>query len=70
VSGSILDVAPVMPVVIIEDPADAVPLARAVVTGGIAVIEVTLHAAGARGHPGHRRARTGDEAGGRHGQLA
>jgi 2-dehydro-3-deoxyphosphogluconate aldolase / (4S)-4-hydroxy-2-oxoglutarate aldolase len=42
VSTSILEAAPVMPVVIIDDPADAVPLARALVAGGIAVIEVTL----------------------------
>lgn len=39
---SILDISPVIPVVVIEDPADAVPLARALVAGGIGVIEVTL----------------------------
>jgi 2-dehydro-3-deoxyphosphogluconate aldolase / (4S)-4-hydroxy-2-oxoglutarate aldolase len=42
VSASILDAAPVMPVVIIEDPAVAIPLARALVAGGIGVVEVTL----------------------------
>lgn len=39
---SILDISPVIPVVVIDDPADAVPLARALVAGGIGVIEVTL----------------------------
>jgi 2-dehydro-3-deoxyphosphogluconate aldolase/(4S)-4-hydroxy-2-oxoglutarate aldolase len=34
--------APVIPVVTIEDPAAAVPLARALVAGGLPVIEVTL----------------------------
>lgn len=33
---------PVVPVVVIEDAADAVPLARALVTGGLPLIEVTL----------------------------
>ncbi|MFF7474832.1 bifunctional 4-hydroxy-2-oxoglutarate aldolase/2-dehydro-3-deoxy-phosphogluconate aldolase [Streptomyces sp. NPDC008092] len=39
---SVLDLAPVVPVVVIEDAADAVPLARALVDGGLPVIEVTL----------------------------
>ncbi|GAA0409478.1 ketohydroxyglutarate aldolase [Acrocarpospora corrugata] len=39
---SILDLAPVIPVVVIEDAATAVPLARALVAGGLPVIEVTL----------------------------
>ncbi|MFD8818941.1 bifunctional 4-hydroxy-2-oxoglutarate aldolase/2-dehydro-3-deoxy-phosphogluconate aldolase, partial [Streptomyces sp. NPDC059627] len=39
---SLLDLAPVVPVVVIEDAADAVPLARALVAGGLPVIEVTL----------------------------
>lgn len=42
---SVLDLAsaaPVVPVVVIEDAADAVPLARALVAGGLAAIEVTL----------------------------
>lgn len=38
----ILRLAPVIPVVIIEDLADAVPLARALVAGGLKAIEVTL----------------------------
>lgn len=39
---SLLDRAPVIPVVVIDDAADAVPLARALVAGGLPVIEVTL----------------------------
>ncbi|MGW3443022.1 bifunctional 4-hydroxy-2-oxoglutarate aldolase/2-dehydro-3-deoxy-phosphogluconate aldolase [Streptomyces sp. NPDC001076] len=39
---SVLDLAPVVPVVVIEDAAAAVPLARALVDGGLPVIEVTL----------------------------
>ncbi|GAA3945376.1 bifunctional 4-hydroxy-2-oxoglutarate aldolase/2-dehydro-3-deoxy-phosphogluconate aldolase [Streptomyces gulbargensis] len=34
--------APVVPVVVIEDAADAVPLARALVAGGLPLIEITL----------------------------
>ena len=41
-STSPLDVSPVIPVVVIEDPATAVPLARALLAGGVAIIEVTL----------------------------
>ncbi|MEU2896988.1 bifunctional 4-hydroxy-2-oxoglutarate aldolase/2-dehydro-3-deoxy-phosphogluconate aldolase [Streptomyces sp. NPDC001273] len=41
-SSSVLDLAPVVPVVVIEDAADAVPLARALVAGGLPAIEVTL----------------------------
>ncbi|MEU4272804.1 bifunctional 4-hydroxy-2-oxoglutarate aldolase/2-dehydro-3-deoxy-phosphogluconate aldolase [Streptomyces sp. NPDC026092] len=41
-SASVLDLAPVVPVVVIEDAADAVPLARALVAGGLPAIEVTL----------------------------
>lgn len=37
-----LDVAPVIPVVVIDDPRSAVPLARALIEGGINIIEVTL----------------------------
>lgn len=40
--AAILTSAPVMPVLTIEDPADAVPLARALLTGGLSAIEVTL----------------------------
>lgn len=39
---SVLDLAPVLPVVVVEDAADAVPLARALVAGGLPAIEVTL----------------------------
>lgn len=39
---SVLDLAPVLPVVVVEDTADAVPLARALVAGGLPGIEVTL----------------------------
>ena len=40
--ASVLDLAPVVPVLVIEDVADAVPLARALVAGGLPAIEVTL----------------------------
>jgi 2-dehydro-3-deoxyphosphogluconate aldolase/(4S)-4-hydroxy-2-oxoglutarate aldolase len=40
--ASVLDLAPVVPVVVIANAADAVPLARALVAGGLPVIEVTL----------------------------
>ncbi|MFF0061819.1 bifunctional 4-hydroxy-2-oxoglutarate aldolase/2-dehydro-3-deoxy-phosphogluconate aldolase [Streptomyces sp. NPDC005279] len=39
---SVLDLAPVVPVVVLDDIADAVPLARALVSGGLPAIEVTL----------------------------
>ncbi|MEU5083901.1 MULTISPECIES: bifunctional 4-hydroxy-2-oxoglutarate aldolase/2-dehydro-3-deoxy-phosphogluconate aldolase [Streptomyces] len=39
---SVLDLAPVLPVVVLADAADAVPLARALVAGGLPAIEVTL----------------------------
>ncbi|MFE9394991.1 bifunctional 4-hydroxy-2-oxoglutarate aldolase/2-dehydro-3-deoxy-phosphogluconate aldolase [Streptomyces flavidovirens] len=39
---SVLDLAPVVPVVVLEDAADAVPLALALVAGGLPAIEVTL----------------------------
>jgi 2-dehydro-3-deoxyphosphogluconate aldolase / (4S)-4-hydroxy-2-oxoglutarate aldolase len=38
----ILQAGPVMPVVVIDDAAQAVPLARALVAGGIRAIEITL----------------------------
>ncbi|MEU9533923.1 2-dehydro-3-deoxyphosphogluconate aldolase/(4S)-4-hydroxy-2-oxoglutarate aldolase [Streptomyces sp. KhCrAH-43] len=41
-TSSVLDLAPVVPVVVLEDAADAVPLARALVAGGLPAIEVTL----------------------------
>lgn len=40
--ASVLDLAPVLPVVVLDDAADAVPLARALVAGGLPAIEVTL----------------------------
>lgn len=43
--AEILAAAPVIPVVMIDDLAQAVPLARALVAGGLPVIEVTLRTA-------------------------
>ena len=39
---SLLDLVPVIPVVVVERLADAVPVARALVAGGLPVIELTL----------------------------
>lgn len=39
---SLLDLVPVIPVVVVDDVDDAVPLARALVAGGLPVIELTL----------------------------
>ena len=39
---SILDLSPVIPVVVVHDVDDAAPLARALVDGGVGVIELTL----------------------------
>lgn len=39
---AITQIAPVIPVVTIDDPATAVPIARALLDGGVAVIELTL----------------------------
>lgn len=39
---SVLDVVPVMPVVVVEELAHAVPIARALVAGGLPAIELTL----------------------------
>ncbi|MEU9100592.1 bifunctional 4-hydroxy-2-oxoglutarate aldolase/2-dehydro-3-deoxy-phosphogluconate aldolase [Streptomyces sp. NPDC048361] len=47
--ASVLDLAPVVPVVVIDDAADAVPLARALVAGGLPAIEVTLRTPAAPG---------------------
>ena len=41
-SATLLDLAPVVPVVVLHDLADAVPLATALVAGGLPVIEITL----------------------------
>ncbi len=38
----VMDDAPVIPVIVLHDPAHAVPLARALVAGGIRMLEVTL----------------------------
>lgn len=40
--SSVLDVAPVIPVVVLDDAADAVPLARALAAGGLPAVEVTF----------------------------
>lgn len=37
-----LDTSPVIPVVVIDNPKDAVPLAKALLDGGVGIIEVTL----------------------------
>ena len=42
-----LSLAPVVPVMVIENVADAVPLARALVKGGLPVLEITLRTANA-----------------------
>lgn len=41
-ASGVLKLSPVIPVVTIEDPADAVPLASALLAGGVGVIELTL----------------------------
>jgi 2-dehydro-3-deoxyphosphogluconate aldolase/(4S)-4-hydroxy-2-oxoglutarate aldolase len=38
----LLDVAPVVPVVVVDEVADAVPLAQALLRGGVGIIEITL----------------------------
>lgn len=43
----VMRAAPVMPVIVLDRVADAVPLARALVAGGIRVLEVTLRTAAA-----------------------
>ncbi|MDB1087800.1 bifunctional 4-hydroxy-2-oxoglutarate aldolase/2-dehydro-3-deoxy-phosphogluconate aldolase [Streptomyces sp. ACA25] len=45
--GSVLDLSPVLPVVALEDAADAVPLALALAAGGLTALEVTLRTPGA-----------------------
>ena len=40
--ADLLRIAPVVPVVILDEAADAVPLARALLAGGVPIIEVTL----------------------------
>ncbi len=46
---TIMRVAPVIPVIVIEDEAHAVPLAEALVAGGLSVLEVTLRTPAALG---------------------
>ncbi len=41
-SADLLDLSPVIPVVVLDDAAQAVPLAQALLRGGIRVIELTL----------------------------
>ena len=53
---SVLDLAPVIPVVVLDDAADAVPLARALVAGGLTAIEITLRTPAALGRGAGRRA--------------
>ncbi len=43
----IMRLAPVIPVLTIEDPAHAIPLGRALVAGGLSVLEVTLRTSAA-----------------------
>lgn len=45
--NALLAASPVMPVIVLDKVADAVPLARALVAGGIRVLEVTLRTAAA-----------------------
>ena len=40
--NSLLDIVPVIPVVVVHDAADAVPIAQALVDGGLPMIELTL----------------------------
>ncbi|WP_338445387.1 bifunctional 4-hydroxy-2-oxoglutarate aldolase/2-dehydro-3-deoxy-phosphogluconate aldolase [Pelagerythrobacter marensis] len=40
--ATLMNTAPVIPVIVIDDVADAVPLARALVAGGLPVLEVTM----------------------------
>jgi 2-dehydro-3-deoxyphosphogluconate aldolase / (4S)-4-hydroxy-2-oxoglutarate aldolase len=46
---SVLDLSPVVPVVVLDDVRDAVPLARALVDGGLRAIEITLRTQAALG---------------------
>ena len=46
---AIMRVAPVIPVIVIEDEAHAIPLAEALVAGGLRVLEVTLRTPAALG---------------------
>jgi 2-dehydro-3-deoxyphosphogluconate aldolase / (4S)-4-hydroxy-2-oxoglutarate aldolase len=46
---SLLNIVPVIPVVVVRDEADAVPIARALVDGGLPAIELTLRTPAALG---------------------
>lgn len=46
-SRDVLSLAPVLPVVVLDDADDAVPLARALVAGGLRAVEITLRTGGA-----------------------
>ncbi|MFC5288938.1 bifunctional 4-hydroxy-2-oxoglutarate aldolase/2-dehydro-3-deoxy-phosphogluconate aldolase [Actinokineospora guangxiensis] len=46
---SLLDISPVVPVVVIDDRATAVPIAEALLSGGVGIIEVTLRTQAALG---------------------
>ncbi len=45
--ASLMRLSPVIPVLVIDDPAHAAPIARALVAGGLTVLEVTLRTAAA-----------------------
>lgn len=45
--ADLMDLAPVMPVVVVDDPETAVPLSRALVAGGLPGVEITLRTPGA-----------------------
>ncbi len=47
--GDLLTISPVIPVVVIDDVADAVPLARALARGGVRIMEITLRTAAGLG---------------------
>ncbi|MEE2047507.1 hypothetical protein Q7689_29690, partial [Nocardiopsis tropica] len=44
---TVLDRSPVIPVVTVEDPGRAVPLAEALLAGGVGIVELTLRTPGA-----------------------
>lgn len=46
-AAAVLDLSPVVPVVTVDDPGRAVPLAAALLAGGVGVVEITLRTPGA-----------------------
>ncbi|SNR78194.1 2-dehydro-3-deoxyphosphogluconate aldolase / (4S)-4-hydroxy-2-oxoglutarate aldolase [Haloechinothrix alba] len=56
VTGSVLDISPVIPVVVLGDAGEAAPLAGALSRGGIGIIEVTLRSPAALEGVGRIRA--------------